>query len=58
MYEGQGLDPMTDGKAWQWGLAAVLVLPLLILVIPLAVAGKIVGRRRQQMGAGRRPART
>lgn len=44
MYEGQGLDPMTDGKAWQWGLAAALVLPLLILAIPLAVAGKIVGR--------------
>lgn len=44
MYESQGLDPMTDGRAWQWGLAAVLVLPLLILAIPLAVAGKIVSR--------------
>lgn len=44
MYEDQGLDPMTDGRAWQWGLAAALVLPLLILAIPLAVAGKIVGR--------------
>lgn len=44
MYGDQGLDPLTDGKGWQWGLAVLLVLPLLMLALPIALAGKIVSR--------------
>lgn len=44
MYEDQGLDPLTDGKAWKWGLAVLLALPLLMLTLPIALAGKIVSR--------------
>lgn len=35
MYEDEGLDVATDGKAWQWGVASVLAVALAIPFIPL-----------------------
>lgn len=38
MYEDEGLDVATDGKAWQWGVASVLALALAIPLLPLIAA--------------------
>lgn len=46
MYEEEGLDVATDGKAWQWGVASVLVLALAIPFIPLIVAAMVRDRLR------------
>ena len=46
MYEEEGLDVATDGKAWQWGVASVLVLALVIPLLPLIVAAMVRDRLR------------
>ena len=44
MWTDEGLDVVTDGRPWQWVIAIVITLPLLLLAIPLAVAGRLVSR--------------
>lgn len=44
MWPDEGLDVVTDGRPWQWGVAIIITLPLLLLAIPLAVAGRLVSR--------------
>lgn len=51
MYEEEGLDVATDGKAWQWGVASVLALALVIPLLPLIVAFMVRDRLRQPTGA-------
>lgn len=46
----EGLDPMTDGRPWEWGVAAALTVALLLPLVPLlAVVGaacRMADRRR------------
>lgn len=41
MYEDEGLDVATDGKAWQWGVASVLALALAIPFILVGYARRV-----------------
>lgn len=52
MYGSEGLDVATDGRPWQWGVASVLAIALVLPLLPLAVAARAIERLRGGDGNG------
>lgn len=40
------LDVATDGRPWQWGVASVLAIALVLPLLPLAVAARAIEHLR------------